>query len=186
MTDLISLCLPIIVSAVIVFIASSVIHMAVPWHKDDYQTLPNEAGVLDAMRPFNIPPGDYMAPRCTSMKEMKTPEFTEKMKKGPVVVMTVLPSGPGKMGAQLALWFIYSLVVSTFAAYVAGRAKGPGTHYLEIFRFAGTTAFAGYALGLFQQSIWYKRSWGTTIKYVIDGLLYALLTAGTFGWLWPK
>jgi hypothetical protein len=35
-------------------------------------------------------------------------------------------------------------------------------------------------------SIWYSRAWINTIKSTIDGLIYALLTAGTFGWLWPR
>jgi hypothetical protein len=77
-------------------------------------------------------------------------------------------------------------VVSVFAAYITGRALGPGANYLEVFRFAGTTSFLGYSMALLQTSIWYKRNWGTTIRVMIDGLLYGLLTAGTFGWLWPR
>jgi len=45
--------------------------------------------------------------------------------------------------------------------------------------------FGGYALALLQNSIWYKRAWNFTLKSMADGLVYALLTAGTFGWLWP-
>jgi hypothetical protein len=78
------------------------------------------------------------------------------------------------------------VIVSIFAAYIAGRALGPGAPYLEVFRFAGSTAFAGYALALAQNSIWYKRNWGATLKSMFDGLVYALLTAGTFGWLWSR
>jgi len=76
--------------------------------------------------------------------------------------------------------------LTTTAAYIAGRALEPGAHYLSVFRFAGATAFFGYAFALMQQSIWYKRAWGTTFKSTFDGLIYALLTAGTFGWLWPS
>jgi hypothetical protein len=90
------------------------------------------------------------------------------------------------MASNLVLWFIYTVVVSFFAAYIAGRAVGPGSDYLVVFRFVGTTAFMGYALALPQNSIWYRRSWGTTLKSMFDGLVYALLTAGTFGWLWPR
>jgi hypothetical protein len=89
------------------------------------------------------------------------------------------------MGRSLLLWFGYCLLVSLFAAYLAGRALGPGAHYLEIFRFAGAAAFSGYALALLQNSIWYQRNWGATLKSVLDGFIYALVTAGTFGWLWP-
>ena len=60
-----------------------------------------------------------------------------------------------------------------------------GTSYLRVFQIVGTTAFLGYAGALVQQSIWYGRSWSMTIRTMLDGLLYALLTAGVFGWLWP-
>jgi hypothetical protein len=90
------------------------------------------------------------------------------------------------MATQLVLWFFYSVVVSLFAGYIAGRALPAGAHYLQVFRFVGASAFMGYSLALFQHSIWYKRDWGTTLKSVVDGLVYALFTAGTFGWLWPR
>ncbi len=186
MTALTALWLPILVSAVFVFIASSIIHMGPLWHRNDYPKLPNEDDVTSALRPLAIPPGDYLMPRATDMKEYKTPEFMDKMNKGPVLVMTVLPPGPVNMGRNLTLWFIYTVVVSYFSAYIASRALGPGAHYLQVFRFIGAAAFIGYVLALWQMSIWYWRSWSMTIKSSIDGLIYALLTAGTFGWLWPR
>ena len=185
MTPLTDLWLPIILSGVIVFIASSLIHMFLKYHAGDYRALPDETRFRGAVQPLAIPPGDYVIPRSTSMAEMKTPEYTEKMKSGPVMFMTVLPNGPVTMGKSLALWFLYSVVVSYFAAYIAGRALPPGSEYLEVFRFAGTTAFIAYAVGLWQQSIWYSRPWSTTFKNTVDGLIYGLLTAGVFGWLWP-
>lgn len=186
MTPLLSLWLPIIGSAIIVFIASSVIHMLTPWHNADYPKLPDEDKVADALRPLAIPPGDYIMPRAATMKEMSSPEFVEKRKRGPVVMMTVFPNGDLGMARELTLWFLYLVVVSIFAGYIAGRALPPGAHYLEVFRFAGATAFVGYSLGIWQMWIWYKRALGTTIRSTIDGLLYGLLTAGMFGWLWPK
>jgi hypothetical protein len=186
MTGLFSLWLPILLSAVIVFIASSIIHMMTPWHKGDYGKLPSEDQVLDGLRPFSIPPGDYMAPRPSSMKDMQSAEFLEKRNKGPVMVLTVLPSGPVAMTQALIFWFLYSIVVSIFAAYVAGTALPHGAKYLRVFQFVGTAAFLGYALALWQMAIWYRRSLTTTIKSTLDGLLYALLTAGMFGWLWPR
>lgn len=186
MTMLSTLWLPILLSAVLVFIASSIIHMALPWHRNDYAKLPNEDAVMDALRPFALPPGDYMMPQCSSMKDMGTPEFAQKMKNGPGMVFTVVPNGPPSMGRYLVQWFLYSLVVGFFCAYVAGHALAPGANYLRVFQLAGVTAFVGYALALWQMSIWYRRSWGTTIRTTVDGLAYALLTAGCFGWLWPK
>jgi hypothetical protein len=100
-----------------------------------------------------------------------------------VAVLTVMhdPS----MGKSLMQWFLYCIVVGVFAAYIAGRAVGPGAEYLEAFRFAGATAFIGYGIALWQNSIWYKIAWSTTIKSNFDSLIYGLLTGGAFGWLWP-
>lgn len=186
MTGLSTLLIPILLSAVLVFLASSVIHMMTPWHKNDYPKVLNEDQLRDAIRPLAIPPGDYMVPRPSSTEEMRSPEFAEKCKQGPNLIMTVLPTGAFSMGKNLALWFVYCVVVGTFAAYVAGRALPPGATYLEVFRFVGCTAFIGYALALWQMTIWYHRSLGTTIRSTIDGLIYALLTAGVFGWRWPQ
>lgn len=186
MTGLFLLWLPILLSAIAVFVASSVIHMALPWHKNDYPKMPDEARVMAAIRPLGIAPGDYMLPRPSSRQEMRSPEFAEKMKQGPVMMLTVFPNGPVAMGRNLGQWFVYAVVISIFAAYVAGRALPPGANYLRVFRFAGVTAFLGYTAALWQMSIWYRRAWSTTVKATIDGLIYALLTAGFFGWLWPR
>ena len=186
MVPVLSLWVPILVSAAFVFVASSVIHMMLGYHAGDYAKLPKEDEVMNALRPFAIAPGDYMVPRAGSMAAMKDPAFIEKLKQGPVATMTVLPSGAGAMGTQLLQWFVYCAVVSLFAAYLTGRALGPGSSYRMVFRFAGTTAFVGYALAQWQNSIWYKKSWATTMRNTFDGLIYGLLTAGTFGWLWPR
>jgi hypothetical protein len=186
MVPILSLWLPIVLSAVFVFIVSSIIHMVLKVHNNELRRVPDEDGVLAALGKFNIPPGDYMLPRAADMKAMGSPAFVEKMKKGPVALMTVLPNGPTAMGKSLAMWFVYSLVVSVFAAYVAGRALGPGAEYLAVHRFAGVTAFIGYSLALWQNTIWYKRACKTTLLANVDGLIYGLVTGGTFGWLWPK
>ena len=185
MTGLDALWLPILLSAVIVFVASSIIHMGPFWHRGDYPKVPNQDKVQEALRPFSIPPGDYILPRAANMKEMRTPPHMEKLTKGPVMVLTVLPNGPGSMARSLVLWFLYTVVVSFFAAYIASRALPPGTDYLRVFQLVGATAFVGYSLALLQMSIWYRRAWSLTAKGIFDGLIYGLLTAGTFGWLWP-
>jgi hypothetical protein len=186
MVPITSLWLPILLSAVIVFVVSSLIHMVLGYHKHDILPLPKEDDVMAALRPFNIPPGDYGIPRPASMKDIRSPEFEAKQKKGPVAFMTVLPTGNMSMGGPMVLWFVYSIVISIFAAYVASRAVGPSANYLMVFRFVGTTAFMGYAMALPQQSIWYRRNWFTTLRLMFDGLIFACFTAGTFGWLWPR
>jgi hypothetical protein len=186
MTTLATLWLPILLSAVFVFIASSIIHMASPWHKSDFPRLENQDQVMAALRPLAIPPGDYLIPRPSSRAELRSPEFMEKARQGPVVLMTVMPSAQPSMGRNLAMWFVYCLVVSLFAAYIAGRALAPAAASLEIVRFAGAAAFLGYAVALWQLSIWYRRSWGITIRATVDGLIYAVLTGFTLAWLWPR
>ena len=186
MVPVTSLWIPILLSAVLVFVASSIIHMVLGYHRSDFRALPKEDEVQGALRGFAIAPGDYLLPCPSGRQGMKSPEFIERRTRGPVAVLTVMPAGEVSMGTNLALWFLYSVVVGVFAAYVAGRALGPGTDYLSVFRFAGTTAFAGYSLALMQNSIWYSRGWAATLRSMFDGLVYALLTAGAFGWLWPR
>lgn len=181
-----TLWLPILLSAVLVFVVSSIIHMVMPYHRSDYAQLPDEPGVRAALRPFAIPPGDYAVPYASAPKEMGTPEFTARMTEGPVALLTVRPNGPPAMGGALGAWFAYSLVVGVFAAYVASRALPLEADYLAVFRMVGTTAFAAYALALPSSSIWFGRQWSTTFKLMFDGLVYALVTAGVFGWLWPS
>jgi hypothetical protein len=174
MVPVLSLAVPILLSAAIVFAASSIVHMVLPYHRNDLGKLPKEDEALDALRRLNIPPGDYAAPRPASIAAMKEPEFLAKMNKGPVVLMTVAPGGSPSMTRSLFLWFLYSVVVSLFAGYIAARALGPGATYLEVFRFVGTAAFMGYSLALLQQSIWFRRNWGTTLKSVFDGFVFRL------------
>jgi hypothetical protein len=185
MVSLMSLWLPILLSAVFVLVVSSIIHMLLPYHRSDFGKVPTEDEVMDALRKFEIPPGEYVIPCPGSPEVMKSPEFIEKTKRGPVAFMTVLPNGPLAMGKQLIQWFVYCVVVGIFAAYVASRAVTPGSDYLAVFRFVGCTAFLCYAVALWQNSIWYSRAWSTTLKSTFDSLVYALFTAGTFGWLWP-
>ena len=186
MVSLTALWLPILLSAVIVFVASSIIHMAIPIHRNDYRKLPDEEKVLDVLRSTGVTPGrGYIFPFCTH-KDMKSPEQIEKFKRGPVGLLTVRPSGAPAMGKFLGQWFVYCIVISIFTAYLTSRTRTPGAEYLEVFRVAGTFAFAAYSLAFIQDAIWKGENWGVTFKHVLDGLIYGLLTAGTFGWLWPK
>jgi hypothetical protein len=184
-TALHALWLPILLSSVIVFIASSVIHMAPLWHKTDFPRMPMEAQVLDALRPLAIPPGDYFIPRASGMEEMRTQEFKDKMARGPVALLTVMPSGPISMRRNLVQWFVFLLVVGVFVAYITGRSLPIGTPYLRVFKSVAVTTFVAYSLALVELSIWYRRSWSITLKSALDGVIYGLLTAGVFGWLWP-
>ena len=185
MVSLASLWLPILVSAIAVFFASSLVHMVLKYHDTDFSAAPDEDAARKALGALNLSTGDYCIPRPNSAADMKSATFIAKMQEGPNVMLTVLPSGPPNMGPRLGQWFAFSVVVSLFAAYIASRTLAPGTAYLSVFRLTGTVAFCGYALGQWPAAIWYGRSWSATAKGTFDGLLYALLTAGVFGWRWP-
>ena len=184
MVPLSALWLPILLSAVIVFVASSIMHTVLPYHQSDYKQLPDEDKLLAALRSAGPKRGYYHFPFC-SHKEMKSPVVMEKFKQGPVGTMTVLPSGPPAMPKYLVTWFLYCLIIGFFVAYLAGRTVAPGSSYLAVFRVAGTAAFLAYGVGQLSNGIWKGQPWGMTIKEVVDGLVYSLLTAGTFGWRWP-
>lgn len=185
MVTLMSLWLPILGSAIAVFVISAIIHSVLAYHRSDFRRMANEDAVMTALRDAGVAPGEYAVPYAGDMAAMKDPDYVARRERGPAAFVTVLRGGPITMGAELAQWFLYCIFVSLFAAYVAGRALPPGTEYMSVFRFVGTTAFACYAVALWQFSIWYQRPWATTLKWTFDGLIYALVTAAIFGWLWP-
>ncbi|HEV2200787.1 MAG TPA: hypothetical protein VGR73_13280 [Bryobacteraceae bacterium] len=185
MVPLTALWLPIVLSAVIVFVASSIMHMLLPYHKSDYRQLPDEDKLLATLRAAGLTRGLYHFPFCQH-SEMKSPAIQEKFKQGPVGFITIFPSGPMKMGKFLGMWFVYCLIIGLFVAYLTGRTVAPGEQCLAVFRVAGTAGFMAYGLGILSNGIWKGQPWGMTLKEVFDGLIYGLLTAGTFGWLWPK
>ncbi|MHC5113435.1 MAG: hypothetical protein ACYTGP_03285 [Planctomycetota bacterium] len=186
MEFLTQLWLPILLSAVFVFIVSSVVHMVLPYHRSDVKKIKHEDAVLDSMRTNSVDPGAYMFPMPDSMKEMGSPEMCEKYKRGPVGYLIVLPAGGFNMGRSLALWFAYCILIGLLVAYVGWHGLGAGAGYLSVFQLTGAAAVLGFTVGVVNDSIWKGQRWGTTAKFVFDGLAYALVTAGTFGWLWPR
>ncbi len=186
MVGLEALVIPMLVSAVFVFVVSSLIHMLFKWHMGDYRALAKESEAADGIRASNPAPGVYTMPHCADMKEMSSPEMQAKYKRGPVAIVVVLANGMPKMGKLLGLWFGYGLLLSLFCAYIAAHSLPSGAHYLAVFRVVGAVAFVGYGLPNLVDSIWKGYPWSTSLKHLFDGLLYALVTAGTFGWLWPR
>lgn len=185
MVSLVALWLPIVLAAVLVFVVSSILHMVLPLHRSDYSVLPNEAAVRAAMLESPLPPGVYPVPYCADPKQMGSEEMLAKYRQGPVAMINVMPSRPPQMQRFLGQWFVYLLVVSLFAGYLASRTLAPGTDYLEVFRVSATAAFMSYGLGNLVDSIWRGIPWRVTLKATADGFLYALVTGGVFGWLWP-
>jgi hypothetical protein len=185
MVGLSALWMPIVVSAVFVLIALLLIHGMLGWHKDDMTALPGEAKFMETLRGLNVQPGDYRFPYARSTDEMTTPEFAEKMKQGPVGIISIWPSGEINMGKLLGQWFVYSLFIAVLAAYITGRTRGLGAPYLEVFRASGAVTFCCYVVAHWQNWIWWGKSTRFTVTNSLDGIIYALITGATFGWLWP-
>lgn len=183
MTTLAMLWLPILLSAVFVFVASSVLHMALPMHKGDYKKLPNEDDVRTALRNAKIPPGQYMFPNADSMKHYASDEMVAKFREGPVGMLVMRPNGPGDMGKSLGQWFAFTILISVFVAYLSGLALAPGAD--GAFRVTATAALLGYGFSEFSSSIWKSVPWSIAFKFFVDGFIYALITGATFAWLWP-
>jgi hypothetical protein len=128
----------------------------------------------------------YGIPYCGDAKQMKDPAFIKKMEDGPVGTLVIKQAGPPRMGGALIQSFIYNLLVAVMVAYLAGRTLGAGAHYLQVFRVAGTATTLAYVGALFYPSIWMGKPWGVTFRDAVDGVVYGMLTAGVFGWLWPR
>ena len=181
-----SLVVPALASAGLVFIASSVVHMVLRWHNADYRKLPNEDVVRDAIRSASPVPGQYILPHCTDPKQAADPAMIRKFEEGPVGVLYVRAPGRTKLGPFLISWFLYTFVVGLLVAYVARITLPAATSYGAVFRLTGTVAWIAYAWQGPADSIWKGKPWRVTVREMGDGLLYGLLTAGVFGWLWPR
>lgn len=186
MVSIPALWLPILVASLLVFFVSSLLHMVFTYHRSDYRQLPKESELLDTLRGAGLAPGLYFFPYSKDNREMSSPEHQEKVRRGPMGMLTVMPSGPVSMPKLLGQWFGFCVLVSLFAAYIAGRTLVPGTHYLAVFRIIGATAFMAYGVANVSNAIWRGQTWSSTAKAIFDGLVYSLVSAGAFGWLWPR
>jgi len=185
MVSLAQLWMPILLSAVLVFIASSILHMVLKfWHMPDYSGFSNEDEVGAAIRKGSTGAGMYTIPYCKpeAMKEQAT---QDKFKQGPVGTIYLRQPGAMNLGAFLGQWFAFCLVVSLLAALLGVHTMGAGTPYKHVFGVIGLSTFMAYAVGSVPNAIWWGHTWKSQIKHVVDGAIYAALTAGTFGWLWP-
>lgn len=182
---LMHLWLPIVVSAVFAFIASSIIHMALKWHNADYHGFSNEDEVRAVLRKGNPAPGIYLTPYCDDMKKMGEPEMQAKFKEGPVTKIILREGCTPNLGKALLQWFLFCLLVSFFSAYVVAHTLSGGAPFAQVFRVTGTVAFMAYAFGCIPQGIWWGHPWPAVIKDLLDGLIYGVVTAAAFAWLWP-
>lgn len=184
MQFLTELWIPIIVGGLAVFVVGALVWTALPHHRKEWRGLANEDAVADALRAGTAGPGLYHMPHAADRKEIGTPEFVAKMSRGPIAFITVAPGGAPAMGPMMLKNAVANIVVATFVAYVAWHAIPDGAEYLHVFRIVGTVTFMAYAFGSITDSIWFGRPWGSYFLQAFDALLYALVMAGVFGWLW--
>ena len=181
-----SLWIPVVVSSVVVFVLSFLIHMVIKYHRSDYKKLPNEDAVRDALGKGSLAPGVYPVPYCTDGAQMKDPAMQEKYKQGPVAMISVIPNGPPAMGKYLGLWFGFTLLASFLTAYVARHTMMPGADDMQVMRVTSAVAFMAYGMGNITDSIWRGQPWSNTVRSLIDAILYSLGTGAIFCTLWPK
>jgi hypothetical protein len=180
-----ALWMPIDVSALLVFVASFVAWVVLPHHKSDWKRLPDEESVRKALT-RDILPGQYVIPYAADAKAMEDADYRRKCAEGPAGILTLRRPGTPSLSKPLALSFLYYIAVAAAVAYVTGRSLPPGARYVEVFRISGSTAMMAYAGALATEAIWFGRPWSVTLKGIVDGIAYGLLTAGAFGWLWPR
>jgi hypothetical protein len=180
-----SLWLPVLVSAVVVWVASAVLHMVVRWHRADYRSLIDEAALAPALRKAAPTPGYYVIPHCEPSR-MKDPDMVRRYEEGPIALIAVLPNGQPALGKNLVQWFVFCLAVSFVTAYLARHTLLPGFPGLTVCRVAGTVAFAAYGFGYLQDSIWKGIPWSNSLRGLVDALVYGVLTGLVFLWLWPE
>jgi hypothetical protein len=178
--------MPILISTVLVFVVSALINMMLKfWHTADYRGFPNEDEVRAAIRKGGSGPAAFLVPYCKP-EEMRSAQAKQKYAEGPVAFVMLRASGPMSMAGPLGAWFVFCLLVSLFAGYLAGVTLAPGTDGAQVFRVVAVAALLGHAFGPLTDGIWWAHPWKSVVKYVIDGIIYALIVGAIFAWCWPK
>ncbi len=183
--SMLQLWLPILLGGVFAWIASSIIHMVLKYHNHDYNELDNESDVSAALRKSHPSPGIYTLPHCSDMKQMGEPSVQQKFNDGPVAMISVFPNGLPPMGKLLILQFLYFVLGCTFIAYLASLVMPAGAEYMQVFHYVAPLGIATFGFANIPYSIWYGHPWAVTARFMLDAIIYALVVAGTFAWLWP-
>jgi hypothetical protein len=186
MVTLLDLWLPIVLAAVFIHVGGFVMWMVLPHHRGDWKRLPDEDGVMAALRTSGVGMGQYNFPHCDTKDAMKDPAWQAKIAAGPTGFVILSAPGRPNMGKSLGQYFLYTFGVSFMVAYIASHTLPAGAPYLPVFRVVGSVATLAYGAALVPGAIWFSRSWGSTAREIFDALVFGLVTAGVFGWLWPR
>ena len=183
--SLLELWLHIVVGTALAWVASGLIHMALKYHSSDYQKLANEDDVTAVVRQGSPGIGIFHFPHCPDMADMKNESMQKKFIDGPVGFLTIFPRGLPQMGKLMVQQISFFLTGCVLIAYSATLVLAPGAEYMSVFRFVSTIGFLAFGWAQIPMSIWFGHLWSTTAKYLLDALIYALVIAGSFAWLWP-
>ncbi len=177
--------MPILVTAVLIFIASTMIHMVFKWHNADYQKLTNEDDVRAVVHASSAEPGQYMIPYCVDMKEMGGEVMMKKFNDGPVAFLTVRKNGTPAMGSTLFQWFIFTIVIASFAGWIAMSVFSGKADARAAGQMVGLISFLAYGAGSVPLGIWLGKSWGSVAKDLLDAVIYGVISWLVFAWCWP-
>ena len=182
---LIPLWLPILLSAVVVWIISAVVWMALPHHKRDFIALPDEDSFMDAVRKSGIKPGNYIFPDFRDSKAMKSEKMQKALNEGPVGHLSVWQT-PLTMGSKMVATFIVYLVVSTLIAYLTRVALPGAAPFAKVFQVAATAGILAYCFSFIPNAVWFGSYKRTIAANIVDGIVYGLITGAIFAWRWPQ
>ncbi len=184
MQMLLSLWLPILASAIVIWIASAMAWMVLPHHKNDWKKLPDEAGFIAVLKSLKIGPGQYGFPHMADRKQMKDPEFCKRWETSPKGILNVWPEKIS-MARNMVLSFFFYLLVGVFVAYLGSIALPRGTSFAKVFQLAGTAGIMAYTMASIPAAIWFNKPVANVLSDLADGIAYGLLTGAVFGCLWP-
>jgi hypothetical protein len=181
---LLSLWLPILLSAAAVWIVSLIVWMALPHHKGDFLGLPDEDGFMDYIRKSGIKPGNYAFPDARGRAAMQSEKVQKAWQEGPVGHLSVWQT-PLTMGGKLVATFIVYLVVSTLIAYLTRVALPGAPPFTRVFQVATTAGILAYCFSFIPNALWWGSYKRTIIANFIDGIIYGAIIGAIFAWRWP-
>ena len=187
---LLSLWLPILLSAAAVWIVSTIFGMPFLHHRNDWIGLPpapasgSEDAFMEFIRTSGIKPGNYLFPDFRTREAMESQKVHKALKEGPVGHLS-LWQPPLSMGGKLAATFIVYLVVSTLIAYRASVALPKTADFAKVFQIVGTAGILAYSFSVIPSAIWFGAYKRTIVAGIFDGIVCGAITGAIFAWRWP-
>jgi hypothetical protein len=101
-------------------------------------------------------------------------------------MITIMPNGMPPMGKLLAQQILFFIFGSLLIGYLATLSIVVNAEFMTVFRQVFVAAFLTYGWAQIPYSIWMGQPWSNCMRYLIDALIYAAVTATTFALLWPS